>query len=167
MRSILIIGLAALLGACSTQAPMPAPPTLLSAAGIGPIRFGMRLDKAEQVLGSKATLPQPFDPACSMVRFPALPNLRFMVEDGIVTRADAGHGVGNVLGLAVGATLAQVRTRHPEARITPHKYDENGNYATFPSPDGRSALILELADGKVSRIRAGLQPSVAYVETCS
>ncbi len=191
MRTTLLFGMLALLSACSKD---PAPPqahggttapsassapsapgetpagaasNALSAEGIGSIRFGMTLEQAQQAAGGgKATLPEPFDPACSMVRFPSLPKLRFMVENDVVTRADAEPGVENAVGVAFGATLADIRASHPEAQITPHKYDENGHYVTFPSADGRSAIILEETGGKVTKMRAGLQPAVAYVETC-
>ncbi len=192
MRQHLYLGILALLGACSKEAPPAAPagnatsatapaateatqeapraatpaPATLSAAGIGSIRFGMTLEQAQQAAGGKATLPEPFDPACSMVRFATLPKLRFMVENDIVTRADAEPGVENAVGIPFGATLADIRASHPEAQITPHKYDENGHYITFPSADGRSAIILEETGGKVTKMRAGLQPAVAYVETC-
>ncbi|MEW6759586.1 MAG: hypothetical protein AB1437_02070 [Pseudomonadota bacterium] len=149
-----------------TLAPAPVPVSkVLSAEGIGAIRFGMKLADAELAAG-KATLPEPFDPACSMVRFASLPELRFMVEKGVVTRADAEPGVENAAGVAVGDTLAQVRDKHPEAQVTTHKYDKNGHYVTFPSSDGRAAIILEESGGTVTKVRAGLQPAVAYVETC-
>jgi hypothetical protein len=138
----------------------------LSAEGIGAIRFGMTLAEAEQAAGGKASLPEPFDQACSMVRFPALPKLRFMVEDDIVTRADADRGVDNAAGIAVGDSLAQLRSRHPGAEVSVHKYDANGHYVTLKSADGRAAIILEESGGKVTKVRAGLLPAVAYVETC-
>lgn len=184
MRKTLICGTIALLSACSEHAATPAQPaapppkasaqaentlpvsTALSAAGVAGIRFGMTLAQAEQAAGAKASLPTPLDLACSMVRFPTLPKLRFMVEQGVVTRADAEAGVENALGLALGDTLAQVRAAHPEAQFTAHKYDQQGQYGTFPSADGRAAVILEASGGKVTKIRAGLQPAVAYVETC-
>jgi len=194
MRKALLLGICALLAACSknpapapTQAPQapstradaaapvsanaqasasPAASNILTAEGIGAIRFGMTLDQAQQAAGSKATLPEPFDPGCSMVRFPTLPKLRFMVENNVITRADAEPGIENAVGLPFGATLAQIQASHPEARVTAHKYDENGRYVTFPGADRRSAIILEVTGGKVSKMRAGLQPAVAYVETC-
>ena len=88
-----------------------------------------------------------------------------MVENGVVTRADAEAGVASAVG-AIGEPLAQVRAAHPEAEISPHKYDTNGHYLSFPSADGRSAIILVASRGKVTRMRAGLQPAVGYVETC-
>jgi hypothetical protein len=148
------------------QAPSDETSNLLSADGVGAVRFGMTLAQAEAATGDKASLPAPFDPACSMVRFPALPKLRFMVEEGIVTRADAEAGVGNAMGIAVGDTLAQVRAEHPEAKVTAHKYEADGHYVSFPSADGGAAIIAEESGGKVTRVRAGLQPAVAYVETC-
>lgn len=199
MRTTLLVGMIALLGACSkqpappaasgdqgvassapattpqtgTEASAPAPasrtdaaPNMLSADGIGAIRFGMTLEQAQQAAGSKAALPEPFDPGCSMVRFPTLPKLRFMVENNVVTRADAEPGIENAIGLPFGATLAQIRASQPAAEVTPHKYDENGQYVTFPGAGGRSAIILEVTGGKVTKMRAGLQPAVAYVETC-
>ena len=199
MRTTLLVGMIALLGACSkqpappaasgdqgvassapattpqtgTEASAPAPasrtdaaPNMLSPEGFGAIRFGMTLEQAQQAAGSKAALPEPFDPGCSMVRFPTLPKLRFMVENNVVTRADAEPGIENAIGLPFGATLAQLRASQPAAEVTPHKYDENGQYVTFPGAGGRSAIILEVTGGKVTKMRAGLQPAVAYVETC-
>lgn len=151
------------------NAPATAAPTtsnVLSAEGIGKIRFGMTLAQAEQAVGAKAERPTPFDPACSMVRFAALPKLRFMVESDKVTRADAEVGVENAVGVAIGDTLDKVREKHPAAEVSMHKYDKNGHYVTFPSADGRAAIILEESGGKVTKVRAGLQPAVAYVETC-
>lgn len=196
MRKILLLGAIAILSACSDKSaapaapastasgteapsvpaqdipaptaptPVPAPASnVLSAEGIGAIRFGMKLAEAEQAAG-KATLPEPFDPVCSMVRFASLPKLRFMVEEGVVTRGDAEPGVENAVGVAVGDTLAQVRDKHPDAQVSTDKYDKNGHYVTFPSPDRRAAIILEESGGKISKVRAGLQPAVAYVETC-
>ena len=181
MRKLIVLGAIGLLGACSDKAATPPPPqqpaaaaiapapaaasTALSAEGIGALRFGMTLAQAEAAAG-KATRPEPFDPACSMLRFAQLPKLRFMVENDVVTRADAESGAENALGVAVGDALAQVRAAHPEAVMSAHKYDTNGHYLTVPSTDGRAAIILEESGGKITKIRAGLQPAVAYVETC-
>lgn len=190
MRNILFLGTLVLLAACSERPPAPAasvpaasapaaapaataPATrveaaqanLLRAEGVGPVRFGMRLDEAERIAG-KAERPTPFDPACSMLRFPQLPGLRFMVESGTVTRADADPGVANAMGIAVGDTLEQVRAAHPEAELGKHKYAADGHYLSFPSADRGAALVLEAVGGRITKIRAGTQPAVSYVETC-
>lgn len=169
VRTITLLATIALLSACSDKAPPPAPSapsTSLSAEGVGKLRFGMTLAEAERAAGAMAQRPAPFDPACSMVRFPNMPALRFMVENDILTRADAEAGVDNVLGVAVGDTLEQVRAAHPGAHIAPHKYDADGHYVSLPSADGRAAIVLEESGGKLTKIRAGLQPAVGYVETC-
>ena len=162
----------ALLAACSRPAPPPAatPPKpaapVLSFDGFGPARFGARLADIEQQLGAKAEQLGENDPACSSVRFKSLPGARLMVENGVVTRADADAGTANGLGLKVGDTLAKAKEAHPELDIGPHKYLPAGHYLTAKSPDGRAAIVME-EDGKaITKIRAGLQPAVSYVEVC-
>ena len=63
-------------------------------------------------------------------------------------------------------TLDKVRAMHPSVKIEPHKYDENGHYLILEANDGRAAIVLEEGGGKVTDIRAGLKPSVEYVERC-
>ena len=183
MRMTTFLGTIALLSACTKGAAPPEAPhaataasastqhpssaqQVLSATGFGALRFGMTLAQAEQAAGAKAISSELFDPGCDMVRFPTVPKLQFMVEKGIVTRADAEPGVNNAVGVTFDDTLARIRVHHPDAKVTPHKYDEHGHYVSFPSADGRAAIILEESGGKVTEIRAGLQPSVGYVETC-
>lgn len=187
MNKLLMLSVVLACAACSRQepadapapAPAPAPvvaaaPTvsaeaaapILSAEGYGKLRFGAKLADVEQALGAKAESQGVRHPACSMVRFAAAPGLRFMVENGVVTRADADAGIPNSLGVAVGDTLAQVKARAPALAVAPHEYVPDGHYLTISTGDGRAAIVME-EDGKaVTRIRAGLQPAVAYVETC-
>lgn len=148
-------------------APVPSQPAapVLSAEGFGKVRFGASL-AALQKEGMKDVATGGKDPACHMARFAALPGVRFMVENGVVTRADADPGVANALGVAVGDTLADVTRRHPALEVGPHKYVPAGHYLTMKSQDGRRAIVME-EDGKgITKIRAGLLPSVSYVETC-
>lgn len=126
----------------------------------------MRLDAAERLLGAKAEQLGESDPACSSVRFKALPGARLMVEQGVITRADADTGTPNSLGLAVGDTLAQARAKYPALAVGPHKYLPAGHYLTLQRADGAAAILME-EDGKaITKIRAGRQPAVAYVEVC-
>ena len=151
--------------AASASLPVAAKP-LLSPNGFGAVRFGTSLSAVEQQLGAKADQLGENDPACSSVRIKAVPGVRFMVEKGIVTRADADTGTPNSLGLAVGDTLALAKTQYPSIEVGPHKYLPAGHYLTFKSADGAAAIIME-EDGKaITKIRAGLQPAVAYVEVC-
>lgn len=154
-----------LLAACTTQ-PVEASVPVLAADRYGPVKFGARLADVESKVGSKALELGTKDPACHSVHFASLPGVRFMVENEIVTRADAGPGVANALGLTPGDTLATAKDRHPALHIGPHKYEPAGHYLTMKSPDGRSAIVME-EDGKaITKIRAGVLPSVNYVEGC-
>ena len=140
---------------------------VLSPAGYGPIKFGARLEDIEKAIGPRLDPGRPLDPGCGYVRFGTLPGVRFMAEGGIITRADAEAGVPNALNIEVGASLDDIRKARPEARIAPHKYDPEGHYVTFSSPDSHAAIVMEESAGVITAIRAGLQPSVAYVEGCS
>jgi hypothetical protein len=157
----LIIGSLILVG-CQ----MSANAQVLLPSGYGDIRFGEKLIVVEARLKEKAS-PEKREFACDFVKFKKYPGLSFMVEDGIVTRADAAPEVKNVAGVAVGASMASVKKRFPHVRIDPHKYDEEGHYLVLPTPDGKAALLFEEGGGMVTDVRAGLEPSVEYVEGCS
>lgn len=139
---------------------------VLSSQGFGPARFGVKLADLEKTLEEKSEPLGANDPACNSVRFGQLPGVRFMVEQGVITRADADAGTPNELGLAVGDTLEQAKQKAPALEVGPHKYLPAGHYLTVKSADAKSAIIME-EDGKaITKIRAGLQPAVAYVEGC-
>lgn len=123
------------------------PKAVLSPAGYGPIKFGARLEDIEKALGPRLDSGRPLDPGCGYVRFKKLPGVRFMAEGGIITRADAEAGVPNTLNIEVGASLDNIRKARPEARIAPHKYDPEGHYVTFSSPDSRAAIVMEEGAG--------------------
>ena len=169
MRTMLLVLTLLTVTACSRTEPA-APKAdgrpVLSLEGYGPVKFGAKLADVAQKLGAGAEPSGASAPACSSVRFTALPGVRLMVENGIVTRADADPGTANSLALKVGDTLAQAKARYPQLEVGPHKYVPAGHYLTVKSPDGRAAIVME-EDGKaITRIRAGLQPAVAYLEGC-
>ncbi|HKQ24162.1 MAG TPA: hypothetical protein VJT81_06970 [Burkholderiales bacterium] len=174
---IIVLLLAALLAACTQEKPAargvaPVAQTassnpVLSPAAYGPIAFGARLEHVEKAIGSRMDVERPIDPGCDYVRFKTLPGVRFMVEGGIITRADAEAGVPNILNIEVGTSLEAIRKTRPDARIDPHKYDPGGHYVTFNSPDSHTAIVMEEGAGVIKVIRAGLQPSVGYVEGCA
>jgi hypothetical protein len=139
---------------------------VLSRAGYGPVMFGDTLSATEQKLEEKSTPLGERDPACSTVRFAQLPGARFMVEKGVITRADADAGTPNELDVAVGDTLAQAKQKYPTIEVGPHKYLPAGHYLTARSADAKAAIVME-EDGKhITKIRAGLEPAVSYVEVC-
>jgi len=158
-----------LLAACSKSPETAAAPSAapqLSFEGYGPVHFGAQLADVERQLNTKSQPLGANDPACSMVRFADIPGVRFMVEQGKITRADADAGIGNTLGIATGDTLEAAKKKAPTLQVGAHKYLPEGHYLSASSADGKAAIIME-EDGKsITKIRAGLQPAVAYVETC-
>lgn len=162
MYRIVLIGIALQLLACG--APKEA---VLSWDGYGPVSFGARLQDVENKLGPAAGPKLADKSACGYTRFSSLPRVSFMVENGVVTRAEVEPGAPNVLGVEVGASLAEVKAKHANVMVQPHKYNPKGHYLIFKSPDKTKAIVMEEADGKIKEIRAGLEPSVEYVEGCS
>lgn len=136
----------------------------LSPDGYGKIQFGQRLDQVERKLGQRAT-PRPADPACSMVGFKRYPQVRFMVENGVITRADARGVVRNSAGITARMSAKEALRHAPAMRSELHKYDKNGAYLVLPQGEDK-ALIFEASKGKITRMRAGIKPAVDYVETC-
>lgn len=137
---------------------------LLSPQGYGPIQFGMKIEAAEAAVKQSVTGKYSRS-GCDYVQFKQYPNLRFMIEDGVVTRADAKKGVKNSANIQAGMSLKQVKKMYPQAVIEPHKYDDEGHYVILSAP-GNRAIVLEESKGKITDIRAGLKPSVEYVEGC-
>lgn len=133
--------------------------------GLGSVGFGSSLESVERMLGENVQ-SQIEDPGCAMVSFKAYPGVLFMVENGVLTRADVSDEIPNILGIEVGDNLSRVLAAYPEVQVEPHKYAENGHYLTFPSADRKLALIFEESDGIIMGVRGGLQPSVSYVEHC-
>ena len=156
MRFLLFSALLGLAGTASSQ--------VLSPDGYGKIQFGQRLDAVERRLGQRAA-PRPADPACSMVAFKRYPQVRFMVENGVITRADANTIVRNSAGITARMSVADALRHRPALQAGPHKYDENGQYLTLAKGTDK-ALIFEASKGKLQRMRAGVKPAVEYVETC-
>jgi hypothetical protein len=133
---------------------------------MGQVVFGASLKSVEEVLGENIS-NQIRDTECFMVSFRVYPGTLFMVEGGVVTRADAASDVPNVLGIKVGDSREAVLGKYPKAHVERHKYQEGWSYLTFPSKNGKAAIVLLVGKDKGLEIRAGLQPSVGYVEHCS
>lgn len=156
LRSVFI---AALVGASSAATAQ-----ILTPDGYGRIQFGERLDSVERRLGQRAA-PRPADPACSIVRFKRYPGVTFMVEQGVITRADANTIVRNSAGVTARMSARDVLRTLPAMRAEPHKYDQHGQYLILPKGDNK-ALVFETSHGKLQRMRAGIKPAVDYVESC-
>ena len=139
---------------------------ILGPSGYGVVVFGQPLASAWQALGERGD-GRRLNPACDVVAFKAYPGVRFMVENGAITRADLQDlTIPNSTGITAAMTLDDIRRRHPEATITPHKYDPKGHTIVIQAAGEPRAVVLEESQGRITRIRAGLQPAVAYVEGC-
>ncbi|MFA4820541.1 MAG: hypothetical protein WC613_06315 [Candidatus Aenigmatarchaeota archaeon] len=139
---------------------------ILSDKSYGLVTFGGKLKAIEKKVGEKAK-GETGDKGCDFVIFKKYPEIKFMVEDGIVTRADAlSPQIQNKLQIRIGTSIEEVKRRYPAVEVKPHKYDDTGHYLIFKSKDGKRAILFEEGSGKVTDTRSGIEPSVEYVEGC-
>jgi hypothetical protein len=139
---------------------------VLTDQSYGIVRFGSKLVEVEKKLGKKPK-GHTGDHGCDFVAFEKYPGVKFMVEEGIVTRADVTDpSIPNALGIKIGTCLDEVKRRHPEVMVKPHQYDPTEHYLIFKSKDGKRAIVFEEGDGKITDVRGGLEPSVEYVDAC-
>ncbi len=178
LKLIVIAACVALAGCEQKPVPlekvMPPPPVkpakpknlVLSAGAVGPVTFGIPLAQVEEKLGQAMRLDEADNPECSYVSFKALPKVQFMVEKGLITRADVEKEIANTHGIRVGDTVELFKQKLPDAKTEPHAYVQGGHKFTVPGA-GKAAMVME-SDGKIiTSIRAGLEPSVSYSEGCS
>lgn len=151
--------------AAAPAAPDSAAP-ILTSKGYGSVSFGQTLGDVEKALGEKAQSRGDADPACTYVKFDKLPGARFMVETGVITRAEADAGIPNELGVAVGDAVELAKAKHPAVQVGPHKYVPEGQYLTFKNADSNNAIVMEAEASKITKIRSGVEPAVSYVEGC-
>lgn len=144
-------------------APAPAPLTL-TAESIGAVKFGSKLSEVEAALNEKASGPQTDE--CSYVQFKKIPDVLFMVEQGVVTRADLRGDVPNITGFRVGGDPAALRSKYPAAEVTGHSYVPAGHNIKIAG-QGKAALLFEDDGKQITSVRAGIEPSVSYSEGCS
>ncbi len=139
----------------------------LSTDAFGPIRVGMSVAEARRAAGVELT-GNLSSPRCAMLYLATDPAVQLMIENDLVTRIDVTDGRHpTVLGVRVGDTEARAQATYGGMlQITPHKYDQHGHYLTLRSPDKKSAMVFETDGERITRIRAGVIPSVEYVERC-
>lgn len=138
---------------------------MLSPQGYGLIRFGQTLKHTETTLDERAKADDP-DESCTYVEFKKYPKVKFMVEDGVITRADVDENIPNTSGIKVGMSIASAWRIQPRLKVEPHQYDPEGRYLTLSIQRGRFALVFETDKSKITYVRGGMQPSVGYVEGC-
>ncbi len=148
--------------------------------GLGPVNLSMTVAEAEKALGATLKPPtgdKPRDVACWQIMRAdgADPSVVYMVETGKVTRIDVIRREGQPIpstrtaeGLGIGAAEKDVIAAYG-SRLTqsPHKYVDDGKYLRLLSRDAGSGIVFETAAGTVTGLRAGIPPSLDYVEGCS
>ena len=138
---------------------------VLTPQGYGAVTFGASLVDAETKLQQRAE-PQSRAEGCSYVTFAQYPDIRFMIENEIVTRADAGATIVNATGFAAGDSSADLQNANPQLRVLPHKYEPESHYLILATDDGKNALVFEESAGLITKVRGGVKPAVEYVEGC-
>ena len=154
-----MIAIVAGIAGCATS------PVVLRSTGAGAVAFGASLAETELMVGSKAS-GSSSDAACRYVEFSSLPGLRFTVENGVVTRADAGPGVRNELGVQLGDTTDSVVSLYPDVTVLKNQVSPGGTYLVVADADGHHAIVLQAAGNKIIGIRAGLSASVGSLQGC-
>jgi hypothetical protein len=131
----------------------------------GKVKFGERIESVERLLGQKAE-PSQRAPECDFVTFRNFPTARFMVENGIITRADSKGPISTETKVRMGMTLSLAKQAEPTLEVSAHHYADDGHYLTKYTADRKYAVLFEEFDGRVHGVRAGLSSSVGYVEGC-
>jgi hypothetical protein len=193
MKTLLPIGLIALLAACSSQkesaAPAPEanastaaaaatepPPTsrsttatggkVLALEGLGDLVIGKPIPAGSSFTSGGEGMP---GSDCATRTSVAYPGVYALTEGGAIRRITVGKGSDVKLaeGIGTGSTEAEVLAAFPGFESEPHKYvGGKAKYLTQPGTDPR--LRFEIGeDGKVTDIHVGEMPQLGYVEGCA
>jgi hypothetical protein len=158
--------------ATSTPAA-PAPSYTVTEHGIGPLRAGMTFAAGDSALGGALLVPVGADTTgCDyLVWDGGPPGVHVMFDAHHIARVDIDTAsIATAAGARIGDDEARIKRLYPgQVTVTPHKYVD-GHYLTVtPSApaDKQYRIVFETVGGRVARYRAGIMPSVEYVEGCS
>lgn len=154
--------------------PEPASPSYtVTERGIGPLHAGMTFTEADAALGGALLVPVSADTSgCDYLVWDRGPSgVHVMFDEHRIARVDVDTaGIATAAGARIGDDEARIKRLYPgQVTVTPHKY-EDGHYLTVTPPapaDKRFRIVFETSGGRVTRYRAGMLPSVEYVEGCS
>lgn len=196
MRLVSLAVLALALSACSPRPEVPAEPETASnepvpeptaaeanaplaacapatAAGWCGVTFGVSPTDA------KAAFPVPLvrysgdtnvvhDPQLCFEMFAQEPiqGVSFLAEDNRIGRVDiVAEGPKTADGFGVGSTADEIRAKYGAAlQEGPNKYEPEVTELTLEQAPGK--ILFEIQDGKVRAWRAGIAPTIDYVERC-
>jgi hypothetical protein len=142
--------------------------------GIGALRAGMTFSEAQAALGGALVVPATEDTStCGYLQWrDGPPGVLVMMDLHRIGRVDVDtSAIATAEGARVGDTESRILNLYERrVAVTPHKYVEDGHYLTVtPATPADSAyrVVFETKDGRVTRYRAGVLPSVRYIEGCS
>lgn len=152
----------------------------LTMDGLGPVKLGMTQRAAEKALGVRLKIDDASaykESGCGYLARTdgRSPDVLYMIMDGRITRIDidveppARSLVRVKEGIGIGSSETEIlRAFGKSVKVEPHPYlDEQGHYLVVDSKDHKRGLIFETEHGKVTTFRAGLYPSLGFIEGCS
>jgi len=156
--------------------PKPAPWTVTE-YGIGPLRAGMTVPEAANMVGGSFTAPPSGveGSSCTYAVWREAPSgVTVMVVDGLVARVDVTRSspVATSKGARIGDSEARIKELYAgRVATTAHEYTD-GHYLTVRPPAGTGddpnyRLVFETDGKRVLRYRGGKLPQVGWVEGCS
>jgi len=155
------------------SAPPASPTYTVTERGIGPLRFGVTFAQGDSALGGALLVPVGIDTTgCDyLVWDGGPPGVHVMFDEHHIARVDIDTAsIATAAGARIGDDEARIKRLYPgQVTVTPHKYVD-GHYLTVTPTapaDKRYRIVFETVGGRVSRYRAGIMPSVEYVEGCS
>ncbi|WED42031.1 hypothetical protein [Legionella cardiaca] len=143
----------------------------LSPQGFGPIKIGMTLDEAAKIQGVQFSGNKPDvyeDESCYSETIKGIKQVSFMVSDGKIVRISVSSPtIQTSKGIHVGDSEEKVQSLYgSQLKIEPHRYEEKGHYLTFVENPKKLAIRFESNGKQITRIYAGRDPEVYYVEDC-
>ncbi len=149
------------------------PRSKLSTAGLGAVKIGMTVPRAERAAGARLVWTGPAINDCRYLR-PRSRSIRasFMVINRRIVRVDvARRGIRTVSGFRIGDDEQEIRERFDDQlRVTRHEYNPEGWYLEVVPRDRaeRNRRVIFETDGeRVTYIRGGRLPEVRYIEGCA
>jgi hypothetical protein len=136
----------------------------------GPIRFGMTIEEARKALHDSGDPPSSEE--CDYWSPDAAPDsVHFLTEGGRVMRIDVlGSSVPTGSGAHVGDPEDRIKSLYGDRlHVEPHPYTDGHNLVFVPRDPADTAyrIVFETNGKIVTRYRAGLRPTVEYIEGCS
>lgn len=140
------------------------------------VRLGMTMAEAERGLGAslKPTEGERNDSCWHGIRTDGVdPGIAYMIEAGRVTRIDLfdplkapAPTVATASGISLGATVEELRRRHPTVQFEPHPIAPHSQWAVVER-NAQGGIRVQVLDGRVVAIWSAQNRALDYPEGCS